>query len=318
MLTFARRQELKLEPVDLPALVRGMLSFLQRSIGPSVRIETRFPRGLRRVRSDANQLETALLNLAVNARDAMAEGGVVTIGARAEHVEPGHSTLEPGAYVALSVSDTGAGMDAATLTRATEPFFTTKGVGKGTGLGLSMVHGLADQSGGQLLLFSRPGQGTTVEVWLRDAGAAPEPATCGGDEDHLVILAVDDDPLVLTNTAALLEDLGHHVIQAASGGEALEALKRYPDLDMVVTDHVMPGMTGLQVKEAVQTLRPDLPVLIVTGFADLPDRTSAETPRLLKPFTQNELGMALQAVLENPRQALRQPARRFPSAATKH
>src|ERR1700739_2076830 len=161
-------------------------------------------------------------------------------------------------------------MDEQTLSRAMEPFFTTKGVGKGTGLGLSMVHGLASQSGGQLRLTSEPGEGTTVEIWLPDAGAAPEEDADECAENPLVILAVDDDPLVLTNTAALLEDLGHHVIQASSGSDALEALKRYPALDLVVTDHVMPEMNGLQVKEAVQAQRPDLPVLIVTGFAELP------------------------------------------------
>jgi PAS domain S-box-containing protein len=311
MLAFARRQELALEPVELSSLVRGMLSFLQRAIGPAVRIETRFPRGLPLVRSDVNQLETALLNLAVNARDAMPDGGVVTISGRTETVPEGDPSLVAGDYVVLAVRDTGAGMDEATLARAAEPFFTTKGVGKGTGLGLSMVHGMALQSGGQLKLKSPPGDGATIEIWLPQAGPAPHEAGDEARDDQLVILAVDDDPLVLTNTAALLEDLGHHVIQASSGADALEALKRYPDLDLMVTDHAMPGMTGLQLKEEALALRPDLPVLLVTGFADLPGEISAETPRLLKPFTQDELVEAVCSVLANPRQEVRRQSRSF-------
>jgi CheY-like chemotaxis protein len=287
---------------------------MQRSIGPSVRIDTHFPRGLPLVRSDANQLETALLNLAVNARDAMPEGGLVTISGRTESVGEGDPSLAPGEYVVLAVSDTGAGMDEQTLARATEPFFTTKGVGKGTGLGLSMVHGIAVQSGGRLKLSSRAGEGTTVEIWLPDAGPAPAEADDDDADGQLVILAVDDDPLVLTNTAALLEDLGHHVIQANSGAEALEALKRYPDLDVLITDQAMPGMTGLQLKEAARALRPDLPVLLVTGFAEVPGRAASQTPTLLKPFSQDELSAAVCAVLENAANALEPRARSFAAA----
>jgi PAS domain S-box-containing protein len=312
MLAFARRQELTLEPVNVAKLVRGMLTFLQRSIGPSVRIETHFPRNLPQVLSDANQLETALLNLVVNARDAMPDGGVVTISARAERMGAGDPSLASGPYVALEVRDTGEGMDERTLARAMEPFFTTKGVGKGTGLGLSMVHGLALQSGGRLTLKSRPGDGVTVEIWLPDAGVGAA-ETPSGDQHGLVVLAVDDDPLVLTNTAALLEDLGHHVIQASSGPEALEALSRYPDLDVLVTDHVMPGMNGLQLKEAAQELRPELPVLVVTGYAEAPPPAAGPVPRLFKPFTQDELSQAIAAILADPRQEVRQRIKGFES-----
>ena len=165
MLAFARKQDLKLDPVDVPALVRGMTGLLQRSLGPAMRIETHFPRGLGLVLTDPNQLENALLNLAVNARDAMPDGGAIRIQARPETL--GAATeigLPPGDYVRLTIYDTGHGMDGATLARATEPFFTTKGVGKGTGLGLSMVHGLAEQSGGRMTVRSQVGEGTTVEV----------------------------------------------------------------------------------------------------------------------------------------------------------
>src|SRR5262249_2447699 len=163
-----RHQDLELRPVDVAALVRNMTDLLQRSLGPAVAIQTRFPRGLPKVQADPNQLELALLNLAMNARDAMPDGGPVILSAREEKATPG-SALTPGRYVCLAVTDTGMGMDQTTLARATEPFFTTKGPGKGTGLGLSMVHGMAEQSGGRLALRSRKGAGTTAELWLRVA-----------------------------------------------------------------------------------------------------------------------------------------------------
>jgi CheY-like chemotaxis protein len=209
--------------------------------------------------------------------------------------------LPPGDYVRLSVADTGEGMNEATLARATEPFFTTKGVGKGTGLGLSMVHGLAAQSGGRLTIRSRVGEGTTVEIWLPavNAGtkspAAERAADLGFSAElrPLTVLAVDDDSLVLTNTTALLEDLGHHVLSAKSGKEALEALERRHDVDLVITDQVMPRMTGLQLREAIAQLRPGLPVLIATGYAEMPAETAAAAPRIGKPFTQRELADAV-------------------------
>ena len=216
MLAFARRQELKLAPVDIPRLVLGMNDLIKRSLGPSYQIETRFPLGLRAVTADLNQLEMAVLNLVVNARDAMPDGGVITIVASAHVVgakDP--SRLTPGDYVALRVVDKGIGMDAETLSRAADPFFTTKGVGKGTGLGLSMVHGIAEQSGGRLLLQSAPGKGTTAGLWLPAAERQSE-QTVEPDQAYvepgwrpLTVLAVDDDDLVLMNTVALLEDLGH-------------------------------------------------------------------------------------------------------------
>ncbi|HEX2556414.1 MAG TPA: MHYT domain-containing protein [Microvirga sp.] len=307
MLAFARRQDLKPEPVSVPDLVRGMEDLLQRSVGPQVRIETRFPLGLSRAHVDSNQLELALLNLAVNARDAMPDGGLINIAAHEQVVGTGQTPgLEPGRYLCLSITDTGTGMDEATLSRAQEPFFTTKGIGKGTGLGLSMVHGLAEQSGGTLVLRSRKGEGTTVEVWLpvSDSSVIPTPdpserstQTGGGETRQLTILAVDDDPLVLTNTAALLEDLGHSVIEAPSAHHALEVLRAGRSVDFVVTDQAMPCMTGVQLARAIRADWPNLPVLLATGYADLPPGTETEILRLNKPFSQEALARAITVCL---------------------
>jgi PAS domain S-box-containing protein len=303
MLAFARRQELKHESVDLAGLINNMMEFLERSLGPTINIETRFPREILLVRTDANQLETALLNLAINGRDAMSDGGTITISAAEESINGVHPTnLPPGRYARLSVSDTGHGMDEATLGRATEPFFTTKGIGKGTGLGLSMVDGLTGQSGGKLMVHSVLGRGTTIELWLP---IATECATASMERDsadsienavpkrQLLILAVDDDSLVLTNVAAMLEDLGHRVIAVGSGARAVEMIGAMPDIDLVITDQAMPGMTGLQVIEAIRVRRPALPVILATGYAELPKGVDASIGRLAKPFTQRALADAL-------------------------
>jgi PAS domain S-box-containing protein len=298
MLAFARKQELKLETVDPAVLVRGMAELLQRAIGGEIVIDTRFPLMLRPVYADPAQLELALLNLAVNARDAMPDGGRIVIAAREEKVRQG-SGLKPGGYVCLSVTDTGQGMDADTLARAMEPFFTTKGVGRGTGLGLSMVHGLAEQCGGKLELVSRPGEGTTAELWLpmsetsaQKTPSEDEPAAKPATTDAFVILAVDDDALVLTNTAAMLEDAGHRVLQATSGKAALKLLSE-SRVDAMITDFAMPEMNGAQLAEAARAGWPQLPVLLVSGFAELPDGDAEEFPRLAKPFRQNDLIRAL-------------------------
>ena len=261
MLAFARRQELKKETIDIPELVRGMSDLLQRSLGPSIAIETQFPLFGRPVLGDANQLEMMLLNLTVNARDAMPNGGQIVISMREEVLHPGEGNhLAPGPYVCLTVRDTGIGMDEVTLQRAMEPFFTTKGPGKGTGLGLSMVHGVAEQSGGWFTLRSRPGEGTTAELWLPAAeGQAPASARSdrslsdtAADRPSLTVLAVDDDGLVLTNTVAMLEDLGHGVIAASSGQQALDILGKHGPVDLVITDHAMPQMTGLELANAIK------------------------------------------------------------------
>jgi CheY-like chemotaxis protein/anti-sigma regulatory factor (Ser/Thr protein kinase) len=298
MLAFARRQELQSETIHVPELVRGMTDLLERSIGQSISIETRFPLALKPIRADANQVEMALLNLVVNARDAMPEGGQIILRAREETLRPETAEgLSPGRYVRVSVTDTGEGMDKATLARALEPFFTTKEPGKGTGLGLPMVHGLAQQSGGRFSLQSRPGEGTTAELWLPVSLERVEPSMqpAASEErraEPLVVLAVDDDNLVLTNTVAMLEDLGHTAIGAASGSAALDILRDGNSIDLVITDHVMPHMTGLQLAQAIEAEWPVLPVVLATGFAEIPSDVM-KLPRLPKPFGQSELALAL-------------------------
>jgi nitrogen-specific signal transduction histidine kinase len=301
MLAFARRQELKTEAVDAPALVRGMTELLQRSLGPSTRIETHFPLTMARVEADANQLEMALMNLVVNARDAMPGGGAIILAAREETVSPGQvHPLPPGAYVCLSVTDEGEGMDETILSRAMEPFFTTKGTGKGTGLGLSMVHGMAEQSGGRFILKSRKGEGTTAELWLPAAAAAeaalpPRLAEITTDfaVRPLMVLAVDDDSLVLLNTAAMLEDLGHTALEASSGQAALDLLRQQGAVDLVIADYAMPHMTGTQLAQAIRAEWPQTPILLATGYAELPPGTVSDLPRLPKPFRQEDLARAI-------------------------
>ena len=305
MLAFARRQELHLEPVDVPALVRGMADLLERSLGSTVVVETLFPLSLAKVQTDPNQLELALLNLAVNARDAMPNGGIISIAARRATVSDAPSELPPGDYVCLSLSDEGDGMDEETRERAVEPSFTTKGVGKGTGLGLSMVHGIMKQSDGQLVLHSEVGKGTRAELWLpvtpkqMKTAATPDPMT---DRDHgasvqsLTILAVDDDGLVLMNTVAMLEELGHTVIEAGSGRRALELLRSNSSIDLVVTDQAMPNMTGTQLVREIQVGWPDMPVILATGYSELPD-SAGDIPLLSKPFMQKELSQKVSEVM---------------------
>jgi PAS domain S-box-containing protein len=305
MLAFARRQELKREAVELNQLVTGMKDFLAHSLGAPIDVEIRVPRQLPCARTDANQLETALQNLALNARDAMAGRGTITIAAREENLEGDNPLmLAAGRYVCLSVTDTGHGMDAATLSRATEPFFTTKGIGKGTGLGLSMVDGLAAQSGGRLAVHSEVGVGTRIEIWLPvatdDVARAREPAITPVElrsaAKPMIVLAVDDDDLVLMNVSAMLEDLGHRVIDVSSGVKALEVIDAGTPIDLVISDQAMPGMTGVQLLKAIRERRPDLPVILATGFAELPSGADRGVRRLAKPFTQRELAEAVDSV----------------------
>ena len=315
LLAFARRQDLRPEAVDVPQLVRGMTDMLQRSLGPMVRVETRFPLDLPPVHADAHQLELALLNLAVNARDAMPEGGKLEVSASADYLaERNVAGLATGPYVRLSLTDHGEGMDAATLARATEPFFTTKGLGRGTGLGLSMVHGLAEQSGGKLLIRSHPGLGTTVDLYL------PATVRASGEQrrqlanpvehaaEALDVLVVDDDPLVLANTAAMLEDLGHAVRIAVSGEDALDQLARDGDVDLVVTDQLMPRMTGSQLAARIRLGVPDMPILIVSGFTEFQASEAGRFPMLPKPFDRQGLARAIAE--------LRQPATVVPFRRT--
>ncbi len=304
MLAFARRQELKPAQVDVVDLVCGMTDLLHSSLGAIVQIQTDFPLRLRKVLVDPNQLELAVLNLAVNARDAMPKGGSILIAAREEVVTKAPD-LKAGRYVCLSVTDEGCGMDEATRQRALEPFFTTKGVGKGTGLGLSMVHGLIDQSGGKLVLKSKENEGTTIELWLPVAatgsGHLPEEQTDISElpkrESPLVVLAVDDDALVLLNTTAMLEDLGHTVFEATSGRDALDIVRREGSVDLVITDQAMPHMTGSDLAAAIRAERPNLPIILATGYAELPPGTDSGLPKLSKPFRQHQLADAIEKVL---------------------
>ena len=303
MLAFARRQELDLRPVDLGELVRGMKDLLQRSLGSQIVIETRFPLALDAALADPHQLETALLNLAVNARDAMPTGGSLIIAASGA-TATGDGGLRAGRYVRLTLTDTGEGMDEATLARATEPFFTTKGTGKGTGLGLSMVHGVVVQLGGQLLLSSKPGEGTTAEIWLPVAQQQPaavevEPAAPAAETTRsLTVLAVDDDALVLMNTRAMLEDLGHTVLAALSGRQALAQLESSTRrVDLVITDHAMPKMTGTELAKAISSRWPGTPIILATGYAELPTGEATGLLRLPKPYRQEGLAEAIAAAI---------------------
>src|SRR6202163_3161938 len=325
MLAFARRQELKQEAVAIPELVRGMTDMLQRSLGPSILIETHFPLVGKPVLGDANQLEMILLNLAVNARDAMPEGGRIVIATEEKVLlEADGPRLKPGSYICLSVRDTGEGMDEATLRRAMEPFITTKGPGKGTGLGLSMVHGIAEQSGGWFNLRSRKGEGTTAELWLPVAeGQTPAIGRSERQANHpvvdqasLVVLAVDDDVLVLTNTVAMLDDLGHAGIAASSGKEALEILRQRGSVDLVITDYAMPHMTGLQLVNAIKKEWPELPVIIATGFAEMDSEMQSGLPKLAKPFTEVELAKELERIVPRKRDGGRVPKFRIDTSST--
>lgn len=306
MLAFARKQNLRTGPVDISNLVGGMTELLRRSLGPSVELEYGFSAGLQPAFADPHQLELAIINLAVNARDAMPDGGKIAITAKnAAPEECKKAGLKHDACVQIIVADKGVGMDAETLAKASEPFFTTKGVGKGTGLGLSMVAGTAEQLGGRLELQSKLGEGTTAIIWLP---AAQPPALLASEEsavkldenhsDRWKILAVDDDALVLMNTVALLEDLGHEVVEANSGREALKKLEAGERFDLLVTDHAMPNMTGIQLIEQITERWPKLPVVLASGYADLAAPSREGVVRLAKPFWQADLKKALADVMK--------------------
>ena len=295
MLAFSSRQSLQLEVLSLAELVQGMRDLLQRSIGPQVRIRTQTAVALPPVQADAHQLETLLLNLVLNARDAMPEGGDITISTRRSlHEEMPVAGLEDEDWVILEVADVGEGMDTQTLARATEPFFTTKGVGKGTGLGLSMVHGIIEQLGGKLKLHSEPGQGTRAQLWLpvyqgEEPVVGHEAITPAADAAvALRVLAVDDDALVLTNTCALLEEIGHRSFSAGSAAEALAFLEQ-ETVDLVITDHAMPLMTGSQLADLLHQRYPGLPVILATGYLEIGHQQTDNTPLLAKPFDEQDL-----------------------------
>ncbi len=303
MLAFARRQELQPATVKVPKLVDSMVEMLSRSLGPNIEITTQFEDDVPAARVDPNQLELALLNLALNARDAMPRGGMLTISARRAWVGLSDvAGLKPGEYVCIAEQDTGIGMEEAIVKRATEPFFTTKGPGRGTGLGLSMVDGLVAQSGGAMRISSQVGAGTMIELWL--PVAEPETVEEGRPAglprvDRLRtcrVLVVDDDPIVAAGTAAMLEDLGHSAIEAGSAEIALQMLSSEPGIDFVITDHAMPGMTGTDLAERIRRTWPGVPVVLASGYPELPG-DEAGVPRLSKPYRQEELARLLASMV---------------------
>lgn len=310
LLAFARRQELKPQAVDIVNLVNDMENLLQRAVGPGIKLSSRLPENLSKVLADSNQLELALLNLVVNARDAMPSGGAILVHAEDKIISPSNQylNLKHGAYVCISVSDTGLGMDEVTLAKAAEPFFTTKGPGKGTGLGLSMVHGLAAQSGGTLALSSEVNRGTRVDLWLPVSAdgsveeVEPGPATTPHRSSKFVsrtILVVDDDALVSMGTAAMLEDLGHTAIEVMSGAKALEVLASNQQIELIITDHAMPGMTGAELARCVRSSRPRFPIVLASGYAELPDDEGlSNLHRLGKPFDQAQLVAAIERAMK--------------------
>ena len=322
MLAFARRQELKPDRVDVAHLVEGMTEMLRRTIGPTISLHVDIPSDLPPAYVDENQLELALLNLAVNARDAMPDGGPIQIEASKEEVSQAEGRLRPGTYIRLAVKDAGEGMDAETLTHAMEPFFTTKGVGKGTGLGLSMVEGVASQSGGQLILNSRVGDGTTAVIWLPIAASErqpepqpapldtvlrpdPAPAQAGMNGGTLNVILVDDDPLVLDSTVALLQDMGHTVTSSNSALEALQVFRKGHKFDLIITDQAMPGMTGTELLAVVKSLQPDIISIIATGYVETGSVMAipADALRLNKPFNQEQLARSLEVAASACRRA---------------
>ncbi|MBD9572647.1 PAS domain-containing protein [Ensifer sp. ENS08] len=303
LLAFARRQDLSVDPVDLGQLVREMTDLLNRSVGTGIVIEIRIPDRMDPVLADSNQLELALLNLVVNARDAMPNGGTICISLQVENVAKPEGELAAGRYGVLSVSDEGHGMDGDTLQKAIEPFFSTKELGKGTGLGLSMIHGLALQLQGALRLTSTPGKGTRAELWIPVSDESPVVSkdTAVAEPDQRVkplrVLLVDDDFLIAMSSVDMLIDLGHEVVEAHSGKEALAHLKDDGRFDLLITDYSMPEMTGGDLANAARDLFPDLPILIASGYAELPPGIDFDVARLAKPYSQQQLAVEIESVL---------------------
>jgi PAS domain S-box-containing protein len=299
LLGFARRQSLQTQAVDMVALLDGMRDLIRSSVGVAIELRISSVPCLPRALADPNQLELALLNLCVNARDAMPVGGTLTIAADVAS-DSDWAKLPARDYVRVSVIDTGTGMDRETLGHAVEPFFSTKETGRGTGLGLSMVHGLAAQLGGHFAISSTPGKGTRVELWLPTASAAT--ATPPRREAHadplqpaaraLGILLVDDEELVRDGIAMMLRELGHRVVEAGGAAEALDKIQNGLQVDVVVTDYKMPRMDGAELARRLHRWQPQLPILLITGYSGPADDTVG-LARLAKPFRQAEIAGAL-------------------------
>jgi PAS domain S-box-containing protein len=310
LLAFSRRQRLEPEPINLNETVEGMSDLLRSTMGGSVRFETSLQPDLWPALVDPTQIELIILNLAINARDAMRVGGSLTIQTsnvtRAETKRP--EEPGPGDYVMLSVSDTGSGMAEDVMARAFEPFFTTKPVGKGSGLGLAQVYGFAKQSGGGVSIATKLNEGTAVSVFLPRAVTVSqtesdedEPAADSHPSSHqCTILLVDDDSAVREITAAFLHDIGCMVFEAGSGGAALDTLDRIPDIDLLLVDYAMPGMNGAEIAAAAAARRPGIPVMFITGYADLTALREIGEERILqKPFGHDELAAKLRRILSS-------------------
>lgn len=299
LLSFARRQPLAPSPVDIGDLVMGMRDLLVSSMGSRVALRIDIQAGLPNVRADRHQLEMALLNLAVNGRDAMPGGGTLNLSAGMGMADNRPADLPAGNYVWLAIRDDGMGMDDATLTKAIEPFFSTKDAGHGTGLGLSMVHGLAAQLGGTLKLTSALGEGTTVTIWLpvvREKSVQELPAATDPKSESKA-LVIDDDERVREGTAEMLAVLGYDVIQAGGAREGLDLLDAGLDPAIVVTDHVMPGMTGAELALRLRADHPRVPVVIMSGYQGI-DLIAPDIVRLSKPFRQRHLTECIAAARE--------------------
>jgi len=302
MLAFARQQELTMSVANVRELVGNARELIRRSIGPQIVLDDEgVSAHLPPVKVDPTQFELAILNLAINARDAMPSGGRIQLRAGTAWL-PASATVRAGAYVWIEVIDSGTGMSTQTLERATDPFFSTKPVGKGTGLGLSMVRGFIEQLGGTLSIASEVGVGTTVRLWLPEA---EEQETETPINEHVrppiqtraTILLVDDDSLIASSTKVLLELIGHDVIDVSSAESAIDVIEHNSAIDLVMTDYAMPGMTGLELATYVSRFRPEIPVLLVTGFADLPTASLPNVARLAKPYRQAQLEEQLASLL---------------------
>lgn len=308
LLAFARRQPLLATAVDLEALVDAMRTLLTTTLGPQIELNCDIAPGLSSVRADKHQLEMAILNLAVNARDAMKTGGRLDILVEQASL-PLPERLASGDYVRLTVKDNGSGMDAKTLRSATKPFFTTKEVGHGTGLGLSMVDGLTNQLGGGLEISSQLGVGTEVRLFLPVAKAAitsvEDETAPSGDEGKREgdLLLVDDEPLVRMGTNNMLTDLGYHVTEAPDAQKALELIDDGFHPDIVITDHVMPGMTGAEFALRLRADHPDIAIMIISGYQGI-DLIAPDIVRLSKPFRMAHLEASLAAAKDQVKDSL--------------
>jgi PAS domain S-box-containing protein len=313
LLAFSRRQPLDPKPIDVNGLVGGMSDLLNRSLGETISVETVRGAGLWKVETDPNALESAILNLAVNARDAMPEGGRLTIETMNTYIDEAyavsHAEVVPGQYVVISVSDSGCGMDAETVKRAFEPFFTTKAVGKGTGLGLSQVYGFAKQSGGHVKIYSEVARGTTVKIYLprlihaSGEQEAPHSTPVPEGSEQETILVVEDDEGVRAYSVGALRDLGYHVLEAHDGPSALRLLQDQQSVDLLFTDVVLPGgLTGAQVAAEARALRPGLKVLFTTGYARNAifhhGRLDKGVQLITKPFSFADLAAKVRDVLD--------------------